>query len=120
MFRDHVGFPSSPSLTVVAGNLQQIIFVISPPSYAGQCVVNYTITATSSDGSVVPDITVEVIEGGGPVVTTGSGFNACNTTYSFTVVAQTLTYTGEVSAAVNSVPVSSFSKLFCAIVLILL
>ena len=54
MLHCHVGLPSSPSLTVVAGSLQQIIFVISPPSYAGQCVLNYTITATSSDGSVVP------------------------------------------------------------------
>ena len=39
----------------------------------------------------------------------------CNTTYSFTVVAQTLTYTGEVSAAVNSVPLTSLSKLFCSV-----
>ena len=30
---------------------------VPPQSYAGQCVLNYTITATSSDGSVVPDIT---------------------------------------------------------------
>ena len=106
----HVGPPSAPTLTVSPLRFQTISFAIFPPSYAGQCALNYTITATSSDGNALPDITVEVSDRGEPVSISGSGFNACNTTYSFTVVAQTLTYTGEVSAAVNSVPLSSFSK----------
>ena len=104
------GPPSAPTLTMMAINFQSFNFIIFPPSYAGQCVLNYTITATSSDGNVLPDITVEVTDRGGPASIYGSGFDVCNTTYSFTVVAQTLTYTGGVSVAVNSVSLSSFSK----------
>ena len=66
---------------MIAGSLQQILFAISPPSYAGQCVVNYTITATSGDGSVVPDITVPVIDTEAPTSATRSGFDFCNNTH---------------------------------------
>ena len=96
----NVGLPSSPSLTVVAESLPQIIFVISPPSYAGQCVVNYTISATTSDGSVVPDITVPVIDTEAPTLAASSVFAFCNNTYTFTVVANTLTGSGEPSMSV--------------------
>ena len=77
-----IGLPSSPSLTVVAGSLQQIIITISPPSYAGQCVVNYTITATSSDGSVVLDITVEVSDN---ITLSEGGFDLCNNAYTISL-----------------------------------
>ena len=90
--------PSSPSLTVVAESLQQIIFTISPPLYAGQCVLNYTISATSSDGSVVPGITVEISDN---VTLSEGGFNLCNNAYNFTVVANTLTGPGQRSAVVS-------------------
>ena len=89
------GRPSSPTLTVVAVTYQAATFTISPPSYAGQCVLNYTIAATSSsDGSVLPDITVEVTDTEAPTIATRSGFE-CNNTYTFTVVANTLNFTGE-------------------------
>ena len=100
LFHGHIGLPSSPSLTVVARNLQQIIFTISPPSYAGQCVLNYTITATSSDGSVVPDITVEVSDN---ITFSEDGFDLCNNVYNFTVVANTLAGPGQRSAVVSAV-----------------
>ena len=99
MYNCHVGLPSSPSLTVVARSLQQIIFIISAPSYADQCVLNYIITATSSDGSVVPDITVEVSDN---ITLREGGFNLCNNAYNFTVVANTLTGPGQRSAVVTS------------------
>ena len=83
---------------MVAESLQQIIFTISPPSYAGQCVVNYTITATSSDISVVPDITVEVSDN---IIFSEGGFDLCNNVYNFTVVANTLTGPGQRSAVVS-------------------
>ena len=83
---------------MVAGNLQQIIFTISPPSYAGQCVLNYTITATRSDGSVVPDITVEVSDN---ITFSEDGFDLCNIVYNFTVVANTLAGPGLRSAVVS-------------------
>ena len=57
-----------------------------------------------------PDISVEVNERGQPAATTGSGFDVCNTTYDFTVVANTLTSTDEISATVNNVQLSSISK----------
>ena len=95
-----IDLPSSPSLTVVAESLPQIIFVISPPLYAGQCVLNYTITATSSDGSVVPDITVPVTDTEATTLAARSAFDFCNNTYTFTVVANTLTGPGEPSMSV--------------------
>ena len=104
-----IGLPTSPSLTVVAENLQRIFFTISPPSYAGQCVLNYTITATSSDGSLVSDITVEVSDN---ITLSEGGFDLCNNAYNFTVVANTLTGPGQRSAVVTSPGVAHFiSKL---------
>ena len=91
------GRPSSPTLTVVAATFQTATFTISPPSYAGQCVLNYTITATSSDGSVVPGITVEVTNSENAVSEniTQIGYDFCSNAYNFTVVADTLTFTGD-------------------------
>ena len=94
----HIGLPSSPSLTVVAESLQHIISTISLPSYASQCALNYTITATRSDGSVVPDITVEVSDN---ITLSEGGFNLCNNVYNFTVVANTLAGPGQRSAVVS-------------------
>ena len=86
---------------MVAESLQRIFLAISPPSYGGQCVLNYTVTATSSDGSVVPDITVAVTDTEAPTSVTRSGFDFCNNTYTFTVVANTLTGPGQRSAVVS-------------------
>ena len=84
---------------MVAESLQQIIFTISPPLYAGQCALNYTITATRSDGSVVPDITVEVSDN---ITLSEGGFDLCNNVYNFTVVANTFAGPGQRSAVVTS------------------
>ena len=90
------GRPSSPTLTVVAATLQTAIFTISPPSYAVQCVLNYTINATRSDGIVVPDITVEVNDTEAQyVIATRSGLDFCYSIHTFTVVANTLAVPGE-------------------------
>ena len=75
-------------------------FTITPPSYAGQCVLNYTITATDNNGSVLTDI-IAVSDGGEAVTVTETGFDLCNDTYNFTVVANTLTYTGNRSVTFN-------------------
>ena len=104
-----IGQPSPPSLTVVAESLQRIFFTISPPSYAGQCVLNYTITATSSDGSVVPDITVISDN----ITLSEGGFDLCNNAYNFTLVANTLAGPGQRSAVVTSHDVAHFLGKFC-------
>ena len=90
---------------MVAESLQQIIFTISPPSYASQCVLNYTITATSSDGSVVSNITVEVSDN---ITLREGGFEFCNNVYNFTVVANTLAGPTQRSAVVTSPEVAHF------------
>ena len=100
IFHVHVGPPSSPSL-VVAESFLQIIFVISPPLTFPQCVLNYIITATSSDGSVLPDITVPVTNTDEePTLAARNAFAFCNNTYTFTVVANTLTGPGGSSRSV--------------------
>ena len=83
---------------MVAESLQRIFFSISPPSYAIQCVLNYTITVTSSEGSVLPDITVEVSDN---ITLSVGGFDSCNNAYTFTVVANTFTGPGQRSAVVS-------------------
>ena len=84
-----IGLPSSPSLIVAVESPQQIFFTISPPLYAGQCVLNYTITVTSSDGSVLPDFTAPVADTDTPTSARRSGYDFCNNSYTFTVVANT-------------------------------
>ena len=86
-----LGPPSPPRLVVAAVNFQTFAFSIRPPVVAGPCVLNYTITPTSSDGNMLTDITVDVA----PIVFYRSGFDLCSNTYSFTAVAASLTYTGE-------------------------
>ena len=95
------GLPPSPSLTAIAENLHRIFFTIFPPSYASQCVLNYTITATSSDGGVVSDITVEVSDN---ITLSEGGFDLCNNAYSFTVVANTFAGPGQRSVPVVPSP----------------
>ena len=51
-------------------------------------VLNYTITSTDSDG-VMRDITVEVTDTEATIALIENGFNLCNNTYSFTIVANT-------------------------------
>ena len=82
----------------MAVDLQTFSFTITPPSVASQCVLNYTITPTGSDGTILPDITVEVTDTEAPVTLTESGFDLCNNMYNFTVVANTFTGPGDRSA----------------------
>ena len=81
-----------------AESLQRIFIIISPPPCAasGRCVLGYTITATSSNGSVLPDITV-ASDGQGIVTLSESGFDLCDNVYNFTAVANTLTGPGNMS-----------------------
>ena len=105
------GPPSTPGLAIEAVDSKSLTFHITPPELASQCVLNYTITATSSDGSVLPDITVEVSERGEPVtLITESGFDLCSNTYTFTVVANTLTGPGDRSVAFTLEHVESLGK----------
>ena len=100
MLTHGAGPPSTPTLSVGAVDHGTAILTISPPSHAGQCVLNYTITATSSDGSVVPDITVEVTERGAPVQVLQSGLDLRSNTYSFRAVGTTFQSTTEQSEIV--------------------
>lgn len=53
--------PSPPNLAVTAVDLETYKFSISPPQMAEDCVVNYTITSTSSDG-MMSNIVVDADE----------------------------------------------------------
>ena len=81
----HVGPPSAPVLTVVPTDFETFNFVISPLSEPSDCVLSYSITPTTSDGSVLADITVEPPDSGDSIRVTMSGFDVCNTAYTFTV-----------------------------------
>ena len=98
----HVGPSTSPFLDVLAESLQRIFIIISPPPCAAsnQCVMGYTITATSSNGTVLPDITV-ASDGQGIVTLSESCFDLCDNVYNFTAVANTLTGPGDMSEVVS-------------------
>ena len=88
--------PSAPGLTVTPGNdLQSFDFTITPPT-PSDCVVNYTITATGSDGSVA---TITVPASG--MGRSASNFDLCTNTYSFTVAAVTNGGNGATSSSVT-------------------
>jgi hypothetical protein len=91
--------PSAPTLTVTAVDHQSFNFTIFPLSEPSQCVLHYNITPKTSDGLVLPGIS---IESGGSVTATASGYDVCNITYSFTAVAVTSASPGERSIAINS------------------
>ena len=99
------GLPSSPTLVVTAVNLTTLNFTISPPDRAGQCVLDYTITSTDSDGTM-QNITVEVDD----TEHLETQFILCNNTYSFTIVANTLSGPGQRSEVVNPNKVDFLSK----------
>ena len=96
------GPPSAPMLAVVPGDsLQSFSFSITPPT-PSECVVNYTITATSSDGSS-RDIFVPVgVDGSAPIDVMEPGFDVCGESYNFTVVPFTSQGAGPTSSGVTS------------------
>lgn len=102
----HAGHPSAPSLTVIAVDFQSFKFTIFPLLEHSQCVLYYNITPTRRDGHVLPDI---IIESGGSVSATVSGYDVCIITYSFTAVAVTSSAPGERSNTVNSDYLSKYS-----------
>ena len=87
---------------MVTTDFETFKFTIFPLSEPSDCVLNYSITPTTSDGRVLADITVEPPDSGDSVTVTMSGFDACNTAYTFTVVANTLNGPGERSSPVTS------------------
>ena len=94
------GPPSAPNLTAVPGeDFTSFDFTITP-SIPPDCVVNYIITATSSDGSRNITMPASEVDGSSPVNV--GGFDACTRTYSFTVVPETSEGTGVRSASVVS------------------
>ena len=80
----------------------QFVFTITPPVYAIQCVRNYLVTSTDSDGNR-RDISVELSKNTRDqvIVRQIDGFDLCSSSYSFTVVANTLAGIGENSEVVN-------------------
>ena len=75
--------PSSPGLTVARDGLVSFNFTITP-STPPDCVVNYIITATSSDGSRNITVPAGQVDGSTPVNV--DGFNVCGANHTFTVV----------------------------------
>ena len=97
-FESYAGPPSAPVLTVVPTDFETLNFIISPLSEPSDCVVNYSITPTTSDGSVLADVIVEPPDSR----VTMSGFDICNIVYSFTVVANTQNGPGERSSVTGT------------------
>ncbi len=96
------GFPSAPGLTVVVGgDLVSYDFTIIPSS-PSNCVLNYIITATSSDGSRTITVPASGVDGSTPV--NEGGFDVCTVMYSFTVAPVTSEGTGPSSSSVNQGP----------------
>ena len=93
----YAGLPDAPGLVVTVVDIETFIFKITPPSLARECILDYTITATSNDGNVLPDITILVTDTvtTEPTLATRSDFDMCNNTYTFTVVANTLAGPGD-------------------------
>ena len=83
-------------------NFETFSFTISPLSEPSDCVLNYSITPTTSDGSMLADITVEPPDSGDSIRVNMGGFDVCNIAYTFTVVANTLNGPGETSSPVTS------------------
>ena len=94
---------------MVAESLERIFFSVSPPLLSSQCVLNYTITVTSSDGSEFPDITLEVSDN---ITHIQSGFELCVYAYNFTVVANTLTGPGQSAVVTSPRPRHFLSKFY--------
>ena len=94
------GPPSAPGLTAIPGGDLASFDLTITPSTPPDCVVNYVITATSSDDS--RDITVPASEVDGFIPVNVGGFDACTRAYSFTVAPVTSEGTGMRSASVVS------------------
>ena len=96
------GPPPAPLLVAAAVDRQSVAISILPPLTEGlRCVLNYTITATSSDGTVLPAIVVEATGNGEPITHLEAGFDLCNNTYTFSATANTLAYVGDRSTEVS-------------------
>ena len=95
------GPPPPPQLITAAVDHQAVAFSILPQLEGLRCVLNYTITATSRDGSVLPPIPVEATGNGEPITHIEAGFDLCNNTYTFYVTANTMTYIGHRSMDVS-------------------
>ena len=102
----------APVLSVQSLDSQVLSFTITPPSISvlNKCILSYNITPTDSSGTVLADITVEVTR---PLMVSvnSSGFNLCNTTYNFTVVAVTAAGPGERSTALQIPPLSMYNAM---------
>ena len=109
------GLPSSPNLVVTVVNSMTLNFTIWPPATASQCVRNYIITSTDSDG-IMQSITVEADDTKAIIEHLENGFIICNNIYSFTIVANTVSGPGERSDIVIADTVD-FSCKFCQVLL---
>ena len=95
------GPPSSPGLNAVPGGDLASFDLTITPSTPPDCVVYYTITATSSDGSTSMNITLPASEVDGSTLNV-NGFDVCTRTYNFTVTPETIVGIGPRSAGVDS------------------
>ena len=95
------GPPPPPLLITAAVDHQAVAFSILPQLEGLRCVLNYTITATSRVGNVLPPIVVEATGNGEPITHIEAGFDLCNNTYTFYATANTLTYIGHRSMEVS-------------------
>ena len=100
-------------MTIV--NSKTFNFTIWPPATASQCVRNYIITSTDSDG-IMQNITVEIDDTKATIEHLENGFIICSNIYSFTIVANTVSGPGERSDIVTPDNVD-FSCKFCQVLL---
>ena len=103
--------PSAASLIVFPQNFKIFTLKIFPLSQPSNCILHYNITPMVSDGSVLPDISLDPPSSGTSIATALGGFDSCNNSYSFTVVAITRNGPGERSAVFPAPPFKLPSKL---------
>lgn len=81
--------PTAPTLsaTMADSDFNSLVIAVFPPVYAAVCVLSYTVS-TTSDNSIMPDFNITAQEDMVMQVVRG-GFDLCNKSYSFSVVAVT-------------------------------
>lgn len=102
------GSPSAPSIaTSPAPDLESLVFTITPPAYAYECVLHYIISTTSSDATTISDFTVSA----SPTRQVVMGrYNVCVCTYNFTALPVTRSGTGLRSEVFMQPPISLMGR----------
>ena len=115
-----IGSPSAPSVTTSpARDLESLVFSITPPVYAYECVLRYTISTTTNDNMVINDFSVTASQTREIETMVMGTYNVCVYTYNFTALPVTRDGFGQrsrvfiqaqVSLGTGSIPVAESAQ----------